>query len=69
MTERYLDKEGLERLVAYIRDELSNKLNKGEQVTLPSDLVYENDIEGFLTDIIMLRSQTFQKNKTYLAML
>lgn len=50
MTERYLDKEGLERLVAYIRDELSNKLNKGEQVTLPSDLVYENDIEGFLTD-------------------
>ena len=50
MTERYLDTEGLERLVAYIRDELSNKLNKGEQVTLPSDLVYENDIEGFLTD-------------------
>ena len=44
MAKYYLDEPGLERLVAYIQDELSNKVNKGDQVVLPEDLVREADL-------------------------
>ena len=47
MAKYYLDEPGLERLVAYIQDELGNKVSKGEQVTLPDDLVYEADLADY----------------------
>lgn len=47
MAKYYLDEPGLERLVAYIQDELSNKVNKGEQVVLPEDLVREADLANY----------------------
>ena len=47
MAKYYLDEPGLERLVAYIQDELSNKVNKGEQVVLPEDLVREADLADY----------------------
>ena len=47
MAKYYLDEPGLERLVAYIQDELSNKLNKGDQVALPEDLVHEADLSVY----------------------
>lgn len=40
----YLDQAGLERLVDYIKNELSYKADKGEVIELPDDLVYENDL-------------------------
>jgi len=43
----YLDQEGLERLVAYIQAELSNKLNRGEQIVLPEDLVHTTDLANY----------------------
>ena len=47
MAKYYLDEPGLERLVAYIQDELGNKVNKGEQVVLPEDLVREADLADY----------------------
>ena len=47
MAKYYLDEPGLERLVAYIQDELSNKVNKGDQVVLPEDLVREADLADY----------------------
>ena len=43
----YLDEEGLERLVDYIQNELGNKVNKGDQVELPLDLVHEADLADY----------------------
>ena len=43
----YLDQEGLERLVDYINNGLSGKVNKGEQVVLPEDLVREADLVDY----------------------
>ena len=43
----YLDEEGLERLVDYIQNELGNKVNKGDQVELPLDLVHEADLTDY----------------------
>ena len=53
MAKYYLDEEGLERLVSYIKDELNNKVNVGDQIELPADLVYEEDLDDYakLTDI------------------
>ena len=47
MVKYYLDEPGLERLVAYIQDELSNKLNKNDQIALPEDLVHEADLSVY----------------------
>ena len=47
MAKYYLDEPGLERLVAYIQDELSNKLNKNDQIALPEDLVHEADLSVY----------------------
>ena len=45
----YLDQEGLERLVDYIQNELSQKADKGDivDIELPEDLVYEADLADY----------------------
>ena len=45
----YLDQEGLERLVDYIQNELSQKADKGDivNIELPEDLVYEADLADY----------------------
>ena len=43
----YLDQAGLERLVDYIKNELSQKADKGEVIELPDDLVYEADLDDY----------------------
>ncbi len=43
----YLDQAGLERLVDYIKNELSQKADKGELIDLPEDLVYEADLDDY----------------------
>lgn len=43
----YLDQAGLERLVDYIKNELSQKADKGELIDLPEDLVYEADLNDY----------------------
>lgn len=43
----YLDQSGLERLVDYIKNELSQKADKGELIELPEDLVYEADLVDY----------------------
>ena len=43
----YLDQVGLERLVDYIKNELSYKADKGEVIELPEDLVYEADLVDY----------------------
>ena len=43
----YLDQVGLERLVDYIKNELSYKADKGEVIELPEDLVYEADLADY----------------------
>ena len=53
MAKYYLDEQGLERLVSFIKDELSNKVNIGDQVELPNNLIYQEDLVDYakLTDI------------------
>lgn len=46
-TKYYLDQEGLERLVDYIQNELGDKVSKGDQISLPNDLVYEADLADY----------------------
>ena len=41
----YLDQEGLEQLIAYIKNELNNKMNKDDEIILPDDLLRINDIQ------------------------
>ena len=43
----YLDQVGLERLVDYIKNELSYKADKDEVIELPEDLVYEADLADY----------------------
>lgn len=45
----YLDQAGLERLVDYIKNELSQKANKGDivDIDLPEDLVHEADLAEY----------------------
>lgn len=43
----YLDQPGLERLVDYIKNELSQKADKGELIELPENLVYEADLADY----------------------
>lgn len=47
MTKYYLDEEGLERLVSYINDNLAGKVNVGDQVELPKDLVHTADLADY----------------------
>ena len=47
MTKYYLDEEGLERLVNYINDNLAGKVNVGDQVELPNDLVRTADLSSY----------------------
>lgn len=44
-TKYYLDQEGLEQLIAYIKNELNNKMNKDDEIILPDDLLRINDIQ------------------------
>lgn len=41
----YLDQEGLEQLILYIKNELNNKMNKDDEIILPNDLLRTNDIQ------------------------
>lgn len=43
----YLDQAGLEKLVTYIKNELSLKADKGEMIELPDDLVYDADLADY----------------------
>lgn len=47
MVKYYLDEDGLERLVNYINDNLAGKVNVGDQVELPSDLVHTADLNSY----------------------
>lgn len=40
----YLSQEGFEKLVNYIHNELDNTVKKNEQIELPNNLVYTNDL-------------------------
>ncbi len=44
-TKYYLDQEGLEQLIVYIKNELNNKMNKDDEIILPDDLLRINDIQ------------------------
>ena len=64
----YLDQVGLERLVDYIKNELSYKADKGEVIELPEDLVYEADLADYAKNKSRqkLNSEDYKTSKIYI---
>ena len=50
----FLDEPGLEKLVDFIKTELSNKVNIGDQISLPEDLVKTADLEDYINNAALL---------------